>query len=290
MATRINIGRPAQTERTNVSTETEIGIPWRRAWGAFVKGGLRILCYYSAAILVWRQLWGIRGLYTLSADWWQLTRNESFLYVFLTFVSEWWAGLCVPFPMWGVKVWGNAIRGDMPQLVNNLWPPPFAPVRLAEIVHDFRDRSETWIGKVLAWRASRSGSLVTPDTVFASRGEQVIEDDYEHRAVSYTAKGKVKEGRTTVYAEFEIPNPEDWHGFCKRLIGDREHGKTPRFSARGAKKHHINSDQFAAIRDEFCRRELATWRGGNTRVNLKARGWAMIKAFATTPPLPEPRV
>lgn len=101
----------------------------------------------------------------------------------------------------------------------------------------------------------------------------------------YRVEAEVVEGKTNLYLAFDIPREDvdRWHRYCKAWQQQRK----PAWSVRGFKDFQLG-DTYGDINAAFLGRGAVVvskeYKDGRREYEPNARGRAMLRAFATTPP------
>jgi len=89
------------------------------------------------------------------------------------------------------------------------------------------------------------------------------------------------------YTTFETQHAYEWHQFAKDLIRQRDKGKKPRFSYRGAGRWKVPAEEFEAVTDEWLRRGYARKTpsaNNNGHIYPLRKGWVWIEGMAENMP------
>lgn len=103
---------------------------------------------------------------------------------------------------------------------------------------------------------------------------------------TYRFRGQLDGGRTTIYTEFDITKPNEWHEFCQAITFHKK-----QFSGQEAARHKVPLEEFNRIKLQWAssdrEKALVDPRsiGPQLTPQLTRMGRAMVRLFATTPPV-----
>jgi hypothetical protein len=242
------LGQPGQRERSTSNIEFEIKIPWLKIWQACALSALLVLSLFG-----W---WAINRAYD-GGDIGCYECETTEYHTTLDVVAARWPLI----PLWVIRlctlVFSIAFVATLRKVADDHWPP-------------------TWLPR----EYKRKPEIVE---VEVEKKEQTFPYDVKVEIVTH----HTRDGRTIYDSHLKFKNRAHrwaWHVMCKNLRAQRGNGGKAKFSDAGAKEAGLPVSAFAQIRQTFVDREMAT-PGGDRKAAVPNRGgWAMIEAFARTPP------
>jgi len=251
--------KPPQSEVTHTGLMESVIIPWRRAMrtcaGAFLG--------WAFVYAVWACVWMGLNVKTYHRHWWEPWVK------LVTTIGRIWPWLVIPWLLSCVAVWAAHYVGNIVQVLNEKFWPVLTAV----------DPGEYGLLGILTGR--RRGRDEPADTDEAEA--DTLPRDW-HVRIQLESPNRAQRR----YVEFDIERDygDQWRRYCEALANQRGF-LAPRFSRAGARRFGLPWDVFRPIQREFLARGLAAQEASSNnsgRVALNARGRAVCRAFATTPP------